>query len=112
MAKTLFIISGLGHPKKTALGVAIIKGEGTATMMNTKDPVKWLRVSGVTTIEGMSTAGVGTAMTIETRPVLASRHIGLDPREISINRQTRYLMGLAICTFTSTQKEKGSLTIS
>ena len=112
MAKMLFIISGLGQPKKIASGAVITKGEGTATMKTMKDSVKWLRVSGVTTIEGMSTAGAGTAMTIETHPVLASRHIGLDPRDISINRQTRYLMGLAICTFTSIQKEKSSLTIS
>ena len=112
MAKTLFTISGLGHPKKITSGAVIIKSEGTATMMTMKDPVKWLQVSGVITFEEMSTAAADTAMTIETRPVLVSRHIGLDPREISINRQTRYLMGLAICTFTSIQKEKGSLTIS
>jgi hypothetical protein len=111
MAKTLFTINGLGHPKKIASGAAIVKGEDTATMMNTKDPVRWLRVSGAITVEEMSTAAADTATTIETRPVLASQHISLDPREISVNRQTRYLMGLAICTFASTQKEKGSLTI-
>ena len=86
MAKTLFTISGLGHPKKIASGVAIIKGEGTATTTNTKDPVKWLRVSGAITVEEMSTAAADAATTIETRLVLASRHIGLDPREILINR--------------------------
>jgi hypothetical protein len=112
MAKTPFTISALGHPKKITLHAVITKSEGTTTMMTMKDPVKWLRVSGVITVEEMRTAAVDTGTTIETRPVLASRHIGLDPREISINRQTRYLMGLAICTFTSTQKEKGNLTIS
>ena len=82
MAKTLFTINGLGHPKKIASGAAIIKGEGTATTTNTKDPVRWLQVSGVITVEEMSTAAADTATTIETRPVPASRHIGLDPREI------------------------------
>ena len=45
MAKTLFIISRLGHPKKTTSGAVITKSEGIATMMTMKDPVKWLRVS-------------------------------------------------------------------
>jgi hypothetical protein len=79
MAKTLFIISGPCHPKKIASGAAITKGEDTTTMVTTKDPVKWLRVSGVMTIEGMSTIAASIATTIETRPVLASRHISLDP---------------------------------
>jgi hypothetical protein len=102
MAKMPFLIKGLEHPKKIASGAAMTKGEGTAIMMTTKDPIKWLRVSGVMTIEGMSIVAAGTATTIETRPVLASQHIGLDPHGISINRHTRCLMGLAVCTFTST----------
>ena len=112
MAKTLFTISGLDHLKKITSGAVITKSEGTTTMMTMKDPVTWLRVSGVITVEEMSTVAADTATTIEMRLVLVRRHIGQDPREISINRQTRYLMGLAICTFTLTQKEKGSLTIS
>ena len=72
MAKTLFIINGLGHPKKIASGAAITKGEGTATMTTTKDLVRWLWVSGAITVEEMSTAAADTATTIETRPVLAS----------------------------------------
>jgi hypothetical protein len=51
MVKTLFIISGLGHPKKIASGAVITKSGGTATMMTMKDPVKWLRVLGVITVK-------------------------------------------------------------
>jgi hypothetical protein len=112
MMRTLFIIRGLAHPKRISIGVAITRGEGTATLMTMEDPIKWLLVSGVTTVEGMRTAMVDIATTIETRPVQASRHIGLDPRKISINRQTRFLMDLAICTFTSTQRGGGNPIIS
>jgi hypothetical protein len=99
-------------PKRIVSSAATIKGEGTATLMTMKDPVRWLLVSEVTIVEGMSTAVAGTATTIEMHPVLASQHIGLDPREMTIKHQSRYLMDLAICTFISTQKERGDQIIS
>ena len=108
----LSITSGPIHPKRTVPGAAVTRNVGTINTTTMTDPARWPLVSEVATSKEMSTVVADIGATIETRPALASRIIGLGPRGIMTRHRIRYLMVHATCTFTSTPTEKGSLIIS
>jgi hypothetical protein len=89
-------------------------GEEDEAMRTMTHPIKWRLVSPIEMIEEKVNAAADTAGTIETKLGLAGRCTdpGLGSSGSMIKRQTRSSTNPAICTFTSTLKGKGNITIS